>query len=162
MNSLLINSIKMEYENSPLSLEEICNKNKVYPYQLGDTSTWAKAHQHTSTPIVIEVLPTTNSTPPCTSDGSRMQDDNSEQDDAKKFKESLLKTAKSLVSNIDYTLTSTDDLSARDIKDLAATLLSLKDAVIGKDPAIQVNLQQNNNTVVQVVRDMIKGYSDDC
>lgn len=153
MNSLLINSIKMEYENSPLSLEEICNKNKVYPYQLGDTSTWAKALQHTSTPIVIEVLPTTPST---------LADDNSEQDDAKKFKESLLRTAKSLVKNIDYTLTSADDLSARDIKDLAATLLSLKDAVIGKDPAIQVNLQQNNNTVVQVVRDMIKGYSDDC
>lgn len=157
MNSLLINSIKMEYENSPLSLEEICNKNKVYPYQLGDTSTWAKAPQHTSTPIVIEVLPTTNSAPLGTP-----ADANSEQDDAKKFKASLLKTAKSLVTNIDYTLTSTDDLSARDIKDLAATLLSLKDAVIGKDPAIQVNLQQNNNTVVQVVRDMIKGYSDDC
>ena len=160
MNSLLINSIKMEYENSPLSLEEICNKNKVYPYQLGDTSTWAKALQHTSTPIVIEVLPITHNA--SSAQAETLADVNSEHEDAKKFKESLLRTAKSLVSNIDYTLTSTDDLSAKDIKDLAATLLSLKDAVIGKDPAIQVNLQQNNNTVVQVVRDMIKGYSDDC
>jgi len=156
MNSLLINSIRLEYENSPLSLEDICNKNKVSITQLGDTTLWSKIKPPSNTLVIpANITEIEDSIAPLTeADEAALT--------ATLFKKSLLKTAKSLVSNINYTLSSNEELAPKDIKDLATTLLSLKDAIIGKDPAVQVNLQQNNNTVVQLVRDMIKGYSDDC
>jgi hypothetical protein len=158
MNSLLLNSIRIEYENSPLSLEEICSKHKINQLQLGDTSAW---HKKYTQPLTIEVLsPPTIPQSQLELSGTNSQED--EQNVAKEFKTSLLVTAKSLIKNIDYTLVNGDDLTAKDIKDLSATLVSLKETILGKDPTVQVNLQQNNNTVVQVVRDIIKDFSDDC
>ena len=54
---------------------------------------------------------------------------------------------------------------AKDVKDLASALISLKEATLGKDPTVVVNLQNNtsiqNNLLMQIV-DTIKTTPRDC
>jgi hypothetical protein len=56
-------------------------------------------------------------------------------------------------------------LEAKDVKDLASALISLKEATLGKDPTVVVNLQNNtsiqNNLLMQIV-DTIKTTPRDC
>ena len=78
----------------------------------------------------------------------------------------LYKTANSLITQANSILISgLDDLSAKDVKDLASALISLKEATLGKDPTVVVNLQNNtniqNNLLMQIV-DTIKTTPRDC
>lgn len=154
MSPILLQSIKQEYQSTHFSIEEICKRYNINPTTLGDTSTWSKDY---STNVVT--LPSKPTNHP-----SALDTNNSEDTDKEKlntFKDSIYKSAKIAITKIDTMLTE-EDLEPKDIKALSDTLLSLKNAVIGTDPTLKIDITQNNNTIVQLVRDVVKGYRDDC
>lgn len=94
------------------------------------------------------------------------EEETEEQKEATKIRNSINKTANSLITQANSILISgLDDLSAKDVKDLASALISLKEATLGKDPTVVVNLQNNtniqNNLLMQIV-DTIKTTPRDC
>lgn len=156
MSPLLLQSIKKEYQSTHFSIDEICKRYNINPTTLGDTSTWSKDY---STNIVT--LPSNPTSPPSIPDTYNSEGNDKDKEKLSTFKDSIYNSAKIAITKIDAMLTE-EDLEPKDIKALSDTLLSLKDAVIGKDPTLKIDITQNNNTIVQLVRDVVKGYRDDC
>ena len=148
---VLLQSLQMEYEQTAISLEDLCTKHKVSKSQL--PSTWVKDSQEPITSIVLPI-PSTPSLPENSND--------EEEDESDGIKTSLNKTAKVLIGEVQSILTS-GDLTPRDLKDIASTLISIKESVLGKDPTVKIDV--NNNTQVNLLTNIvnqIKGAPRDC
>lgn len=148
---VLLQSLQMEYEQTAISLEDLCTKHKVSKSQL--PSTWVKDSQE---PITSIVLPTPSTT-------SLLENSNDEEEDeSRDIKSALNKTAKSLIGEVQSLLVG-NDLTPRDLKDIASTLVSIKESVLGKDPTVKIDV--NNNTKVNLLTNIvnqIKGAPRDC
>lgn len=148
---VLLQSLQMEYEQTAISLEDLCTKHKVSKSQL--PSTWVKDSQE---PITSIVLPTPSTT-------SLLENSNDEEEDeSRDIKSALNKTAKSLIGEVQSLLVG-NDLTPRDLKDIASTLISIKESVLGKDPTVKIDV--NNNTKVNLLTNIvnqIKGAPRDC
>lgn len=148
---VLLQSLQMEYEQTAISLEDLCTKHKVSKSQL--PSTWVKDSQEPITSIVLGA-PSTPSLPETPNDEEEYESDG--------IKTSLNKTAKVLIGEVQSLLTS-GDLTPRDLKDIASTLISIKESVLGKDPTVKIDV--NNNTQVNLLTNIvnqIKGAPRDC
>ena len=164
---IVLQSIKVEYQTTGISKEEILKKygytEDQLPFNEWDyTTSYVEATEPSQEPkLVTEVVVSeAPSIPALPSD----EQDNSE---ANELRDSINKTAKSIISKVNSLLIESygEDVSPKDIKDLASTLLSLKEATVGKDPTVSIVVDNStniqNNTLMQIV-ETIKSAKRDC
>ena len=166
---IVLQSIKVEYQTTGISKEEILKKYNYTEDQLPfnewdyTTTSYVEATETSQEPkLVTEVVVVSEapSLPAIPSD----EPDNTE---ANELRDSINKTAKSIISKVNSLLIESygEDVSPKDIKDLASTLLSLKEATVGKDPTVSIVVDNStniqNNTLMQIV-ETIKSAKRDC
>lgn len=165
---IVLQSIKVEYQTTGISKEEILKKygytEDQLPFNEWDyTTSYVEATETSQEPklVTAALVGEAPSLPAIPSDDEQ---DNTE---ANELRDSINKTAKSIISKVNSLLIESygEDVSPKDIKDLASTLLSLKEATVGKDPTVSIVVDNStniqNNTLMQIV-ETIKSAKRDC
>ena len=174
MNSALppivLQSIKVEYQTTGISKEEILKKYNYTEDQLPfnewdyTTTSYVEATEASQEPKLVTQVIVVSEAPSLPALPSDDEQDNTE---ANELRDSINKTAKSIISKVNSMLIESygEDVSPKDIKDLASTLLSLKEATVGKDPTVSIVVDNStniqNNTLMQIV-ETIKSAKRDC
>ena len=170
---IVLQSIKVKYQTTGISKEEILKKYNYTEDQLPfnewdyTTTSYVEATEATEASqepklvtevIVVSEAPSLPALP---------SDDEQDNTEASELRDSINKTAKSIISKVNSLLIESygEDVSPKDIKDLASTLLSLKEATVGKDPTVSIVVDNStniqNNTLMQIV-ETIKSAKRDC
>lgn len=173
---IMLKSLKLEYETTNISQADLLAKYKYTADQI-PFHEWVKEDKFLDNKIVEpkatqselvtgEFVPDIIAEQGSSLPVEQKEEETEEQKEATKIRNSINKTANSLITQANSILISgLDDLSAKDVKDLASALISLKEATLGKDPTVVVNLQNNtsiqNNLLMQIV-DTIKTTPRDC
>ena len=166
---IVLQSIKVEYQTTGISKEEILKKYNYTEDQLPfnewdyTTTSYVEATETSQEPkLVTEVIVSEAPSLP-----ALPSDDEQDNTEANELRDSINKTAKSIISKVNSLLIESygEDVSPKDIKDLASTLLSLKEATVGKDPTVSIVVDNStniqNNTLMQIV-ETIKSAKRDC
>ncbi len=168
---IVLQSIKVEYQTTGISKEELLKKYNYtedqLPFNEWDyTKTYAEPMEVSQEPkLVTEVIVPEKPALPSTQEPNN--DESKELTEAEILRESINKTAKSIITKVNTLLVESygEDVSPKDIKDLASTLLSLKEATVGKDPTVSIVVDNStniqNNTLMQIV-ETIKSAKRDC
>lgn len=175
MNSALppivLQSIKVEYQTTGISKEEILKKYNYTEDQLPfnewdyTTTSYVEATETSQEPKLVTEVVVVSEAPSLLALPS--DDDEQDNTEASELRDSINKTAKSIISKVNSLLIESygEDVSPKDIKDLASTLLSLKEATVGKDPTVSIVVDNStniqNNTLMQIV-ETIKSSKRDC
>lgn len=168
---IVLQSIKVEYQTTGISKEEILKKYNYTEDQLPfnewdyTTTSYVEAPETSQEPKLVTEVVVVSEAPSL----SALPSDDDEQDntEANELRDSINKTAKSIISKVNSLLIESygEDVSPKDIKDLASTLLSLKEATVGKDPTVSIVVDNStsiqNNTLMQIV-ETIKSAKRDC
>lgn len=168
---IVLQSIKVEYQTTGISKEEILKKYNYTEDQLPfnewdyTTTSYVEATETSQEPKLVTEVVVVSEAPSLPA----MPSDDDEQDntEANELRDSINKTAKSIISKVNSLLIESygEDVSPKDIKDLASTLLSLKEATVGKDPTVSIVVDNStniqNNTLMQIV-ETIKSAKRDC
>lgn len=155
---ILVQSLKLEYESTPITIEELCSKHKIKPSDIPHPS-WNKPKEV----IHSELVPSSTPSRGALQESYREEEDLEDVTEASEIQSSINKTAKSIISQVNTYMIETPDLTAKDIKDLSSALISLKESVLGKDPTVKVEV--NNSTQVNILNHLvsaIKGAERDC
>ena len=167
---IVLQSIKVEYQTTGISKEEILKKYNYTEDQLPfnewdyTTTSYVEATEASQEPKLVTEVIVVSETPSLPALPSDDEQDNTEAND---LRDSINKTAKSIISKVNSMLIESygEDVSPKDIKDLASTLLSLKEATVGKDPTVSIVVDNStniqNNTLMQIV-ETIKSAKRDC
>ena len=167
---IVLQSIKVEYQTTGISKEEILKKYNYTEDQLPfnewdyTTTSYVEATETSQEPKLVTEVVVVSEAPSLPALPSDDRQDNTE---ANELRDSINKTAKSIISKVNSLLIESygEDVSPKDIKDLASTLLSLKEATVGKDPTVSIVVDNStniqNNTLMQIV-ETIKSAKRDC
>ena len=167
---IVLQSIKVEYQTTGISKEEILKKYNYSEDQLPfnewdyTTTSYVEATEPSQEPKLVTEVVVVSEAPSLPALPSEDEQDNTE---ANELRDSINKTAKSIISKVNSLLIESygEDVSPKDIKDLASTLLSLKEATVGKDPTVSIVVDNStniqNNTLMQIV-ETIKSAKRDC
>ena len=167
---IVLQSIKVEYQTTGISKEEILKKYSYTEDQLPfnewdyTTTSYVEASEASQEPKLVTEVVVVSEAPSLPALPSDDEQDNTE---ANELRDSINKTAKSIISKVNSMLIESygEDVSPKDIKDLASTLLSLKEATVGKDPTVSIVVDNStniqNNTLMQIV-ETIKSAKRDC
>ena len=167
---IVLQSIKVEYQTTGISKEEILKKYSYTEDQLPfnewdyTTTSYVEATEASQEPKLVTEVIVVSEAPSLPALPSDDEQDNTEAND---LRDSINKTAKSIISKVNSLLIESygEDVSPKDIKDLASTLLSLKEATVGKDPTVSIVVDNStniqNNTLMQIV-ETIKSAKRDC
>ena len=167
---IVLQSIKVEYQTTGISKEEILKKygytEDQLPFNEWDytTTSYVEAPEPSQEPKLVTEVIVVSEAPSLPALPSDDEQDNTE---ANELRDSINKTAKSIISKVNSMLIESygEDVSPKDIKDLASTLLSLKEATVGKDPTVSIVVDNStniqNNTLMQIV-ETIKSAKRDC
>lgn len=168
---IVLQSIKVEYQTTGISKEEILKKYNYTEDQLPfnewdytTTTSYVEAPETSQEPKLVTEVVVVSEAPSLPAIPSDDEQDNTE---ANELRDSINKTAKSIISKVNSLLIESygEDVSPKDIKDLASTLLSLKEATVGKDPTVSIVVDNStniqNNTLMQIV-ETIKSAKRDC
>lgn len=167
---IVLQSIKVEYQTTGISKEEILKKygytEDQLPFNEWDytTTSYVEATETSQEPKLVTEVVVVSEAPSLPATVSDEEQDNTE---ANELRDSINKTAKSIISKVNSLLIESygEDVSPKDIKDLASTLLSLKEATVGKDPTVSIVVDNStniqNNTLMQIV-ETIKSAKRDC
>ena len=166
---IVLQSIKVEYQTTGISKEEILKKYNYsedqLPFNEWDyTTSYVEATETSQEPKLVTEVVVVSEAPSLPAIPSDDEQDNTE---ASELRDSINKTAKSIISKVNSLLIESygEDVSPKDIKDLASTLLSLKEATVGKDPTVSIVVDNStniqNNTLMQIV-ETIKSAKRDC
>ena len=167
---IVLQSIKVEYQTTGISTEEIPQKHNYTEDQLPfnewdyTTTSYVEATEASQEPKLVTEVIVVSEAPSLPALPSDDEQDNTE---ANELRDSINKTAKSIISKVNSMLIESygEDVSPKDIKDLASTLLSLKEATVGKDPTVSIVVDNStniqNNTLMQIV-ETIKSAKRDC
>lgn len=167
---IVLQSIKVEYQTTGISKEEILKKygytEDQLPFNEWDytTTSYVEAPESSQEPKLVTEVVVVSEAPSLPALPSDDEQDNTE---ANELRDSINKTAKSIISKVNSLLIESygEDVSPKDIKDLASTLLSLKEATVGKDPTVSIVVDNStniqNNTLMQIV-ETIKSAKRDC
>ena len=166
---IVLQSIKVEYQTTGISKEEILKKygytEDQLPFNEWDytTTSYVEATETSQEPKLVTEVVVVSEAPSLPAIPSDEQDNT----EASELRDSINKTAKSIISKVNSLLIESygEDVSPKDIKDLASTLLSLKEATVGKDPTVSIVVDNStniqNNTLMQIV-ETIKSAKRDC
>ncbi len=167
---IVLQSIKVEYQTTGISKEELLKKYNYTEDQLPfnewdyTTTSYVEATETSQEPKLVTEVAVVSEAPSLPALPSDDEQDNTE---ANELRDSINKTAKSIISKVNSLLIESygEDVSPKDIKDLASTLLSLKEATVGKDPTVSIVVDNStniqNNTLMQIV-ETIKSAKRDC
>ena len=166
---IVLQSIKVEYQTTGISKEELLKKYNYtedqLPFNEWDyTTSYVEATETSQEPKLVTEVVVVSEAPSLPALPSDDEPDNTE---ANELRDSINKTAKSIISKVNSLLIESygEDVSPKDIKDLASTLLSLKEATVGKDPTVSIVVDNStniqNNTLMQIV-ETIKSAKRDC
>ena len=166
---IVLQSIKVEYQTTGISKEEILKKYNYtedqLPFNEWDyTTSYVEATEASQEPKLVTEVIVVSEAPSLPALPSDDEQDNTE---ANELRDSINKTARSIISKVNSLLIESygEDVSPKDIKDLASTLLSLKEATVGKDPTVSIVVDNStniqNNTLMQIV-ETIKSAKRDC
>ena len=167
---IVLQSIKVEYQTTGITKEEILKKYNYTEDQLPfnewdyTTTSYVEATEPSQEPKLVTEVIVVSEAPSLPALPSDDEQDNTE---ASELRDSINKTAKSIISKVNSMLIESygEDVSPKDIKDLASTLLSLKEATVGKDPTVSIVVDNStniqNNTLMQIV-ETIKSAKRDC
>ena len=166
---IVLQSIKVEYQTTGISKEELLKKYNYtedqLPFNEWDyTTSYVEATETSQEPKLVTEVVVVSEAPSLPAIPSDDEQDNTE---ANELRDSINKTAKSIISKVNSLLIESygEDVSPKDIKDLASTLLSLKEATVGKDPTVSIVVDNStniqNNTLMQIV-ETIKSAKRDC
>lgn len=167
---IVLQSIKVEYQTTGISKEEILKKYNYTEDQLPfnewdyTTTSYVEATEASQEPKLVTEVVVVSEAPSLPALPSDDEQDNTE---ANELRDSINKTARSIISKVNSLLIESygEDVSPKDIKDLASTLLSLKEATVGKDPTVSIVVDNStniqNNTLMQIV-ETIKSAKRDC
>ena len=162
---IVLQSIKVEYQTTGISKEEILKKYNYTEDQLPfnewdyNTTSYVEATETSQEPKLVTEVVVVSEAPslPVPSLPALPSDDEQDNTEANDLRDSINKTAKSIISKVNSLLIESygEDVSPKDIKDLASTLLSLKEATVGKDPTVSIVVDNStniqNNTLMQIV-----------
>ena len=166
---IVLQSIKVEYQTTGISKEEILKKYSYTEDQLPfnewdyTTTSYVEATEASQEPNLVTEVVVVSEAPSLPA----MPSDEQDNTEASELRDSINKTAKSIISKVNSMLIESygEDVSPKDIKDLASTLLSLKEATVGKDPTVSIVVDNStniqNNTLMQIV-ETIKSAKRDC
>lgn len=166
---IVLQSIKVEYQTTGISKEEILKKYNYTEDQLPfnewdyTTTSYVASTEASQEPKLVTEVVVVSEAPSLPAIPSDEQDNT----EANELRDSINKTAKSIISKVNSLLIESygEDVSPKDIKDLASTLLSLKEATVGKDPTVSIVVDNStniqNNTLMQIV-ETIKSAKRDC
>lgn len=146
MNSLLIKSLQLEYETSPITMLELCNKHQVSEVELLGSEKWMKTP---SLPMVIN------------NNDDDEEDEAIEVDKDTVFIDSLRETALLVLDSVSTSL-SQDDLTPRDLKDLSSALATLRDTVVGKPQPQNISVTNIQSAIVNYAQMQLKRVEADC
>ncbi len=152
MNPLLLKSLQLEYENTPITLTELCDKHKVTTADLTGFNTWEK-QSRPKPPVVIDVTPEGTTQP-------AIQATEEDKDDT--FKDILRTTALSVLNKVQDTLVDNYEMTPRDLKDISAALATLRETVVGKPQPQNINLTNINAAVVNYAQLQLRQVESDC
>ena len=167
---IVLQSIKVEYQTTGISKEEILKKYNYTEDQLPfnewdyTTTSYVEATETSQEPKLVTDVVVVSEAP---SLPALPSDEAQEPTEADELRDSINKTAKSIITKVNSLLIESygEDVSPKDIKDLASTLLSLKEATVGKDPTVSIVVDNStniqNNTLMQIV-ETIKSAKRDC
>ena len=172
---IVLQSIKVEYQTTGISKEEILKKYNYTEDQLPfnewdyTTTSYVEAPETSQEPKLVTEVVVVSEAPclPAPSLPALPSDDEQDNAEANELRDSINKTARSIISKVNSMLIESygEDVSPKDIKDLASTLLSLKEATVGKDPTVSIVVDNStniqNNTLMQIV-ETIKSAKRDC
>ena len=172
---IVLQSIKVEYQTTGISKDEILKKYNYTEDQLPfnewdyTTTSYVEATEPSQEPKLVTEVVVVGEAPclPAPSLPALPSDDEQDNTEANELRDSINKTAKSIISKVNSLLIESygEDVSPKDIKDLASTLLSLKEATVGKDPTVSIVVDNStniqNNTLMQIV-ETIKSAKRDC
>lgn len=172
---IVLQSIKVEYQTTGISKEEILKKYNYTEDQLPfnewdyTTTSYVEATETSQEPKLVTEVVVVSEAPSLQTPSLPAMPSDDEQDntEANELRDSINKTAKSIISKVNSLLIESygEDVSPKDIKDLASTLLSLKEATVGKDPTVSIVVDNStniqNNTLMQIV-ETIKSAKRDC
>lgn len=145
MNSLLIKSLQLEYETSPITMLELCNKHQVSEVELIGSEKWVKTQ---ALPMVIN-------------HNDDEEEVTIEVDKDAIFIDSLRSTALLVLDSVSTTLTQ-EDLTPRDLKDLSSALATLRDTVVGKPQPQNINNTYIQSAIVNYAQMQLKRVEADC
>lgn len=152
MNPLLLKSLQLEYENTPITLTELCDKHKVTTADLKGFKTWEKLSRP-KPPVIIDEQ-AGNAQPPAAIA--------TEEDKDEVFKDILRTTALSVLDKVQDTLTDNYEMTPRDLKDISAALATLRETVVGKPQPQNINLTNINAAVVNYAQLQLRQVESDC
>ena len=167
---IVLQSIKVEYQTTGISKEEILKKYNYTEDQLPfnewdyTATSYVEAPETSQEPKLVTEVVVVSEAP---SLPALPSDEAQEPTEADELRDSINKTAKSIITKVNSLLIESygEDVSPKDIKDLASTLLSLKEATVGKDPTVSIVVDNStsiqNNTLMQIV-ETIKSAKRDC
>ena len=167
---IVLQSIKVEYQTTGISKEEILKKYNYTEDQLPfnewdyTTTSYVEAPETSQEPKLVTEVVVVSEAPSLPAIPSDDEQDNTE---ANELRDYINKTARSIITKVNRLLIESygEDVSPKDIKDLASTLLSLKEATVGKDPTVSIVVDNStniqNNTLMQIV-ETIKSAKRDC
>ena len=172
---IVLQSIKVEYQTTGISKEEILKKYNYTEDQLPfnewdyTTTSYVEATETSQEPKLVTEVVVVSEAPSLQAPSlpALPSDDEQDNTEANELRDSINKTAKSIISKVNSLLIESygEDVSPKDIKDLASTLLSLKEATVGKDPTVSIVVDNStniqNNTLMQIV-ETIKSAKRDC
>ena len=154
MTKTLLQSLKMEYENSDISLADLCLKHGVFADELTGADSWEKSEEYQpkpdDTPLIPEILPPTQptSTEPQPTAEETPEDIALVLENIQVFKKSVVEYA------LDF-IQSAHMAEVKEVKDVVAMVDSIEKSYKDLKP-------QQGPTINIAIQNLVSRFKDDC
>lgn len=134
MENTLLKSYQIEYETTPITIDELANKYDISKDQLKGHDTWTKLQPTTTN------VPTQTETKTSQSLVSHTEQEPTIMEDINTFKQAAIKKAISFMSN------EADYASVKEIKDMTSLVMEIEKSYKGTDTGPTINVLVQNIT----------------
>ena len=150
MENTLLKSYQIEYETTPITIDELAHKYDISKDQLKGHEAWTKLQPTTTeattnehlatTPLVTTTTPLVTTTTSLATSTSNQEEDQTIMEDINTFKQAAIKKAILFMSN------KADYASVREIKDMTSLVMEIEKSYKGTETGPTVNVLVQNIT----------------
>jgi hypothetical protein len=150
LNPIRRKAIKAEFEASPLSIQELCDKYNIEQYELGDISKWNKPSATTTQPAIIPVVEPVKVAPSIPLDNIDKDEDDL-MVDILIAKRNALNAVKGFFEDLDL-----ENVPVKDVKDMMSILKDIEAGELVKKKG------NDAPTVNLIIQNLVQRFKDDC
>jgi hypothetical protein len=150
LNPIRRKAIKAEFEASPLSIQELCDKYNIEQYELGDISKWNKTSATTTQPAIIPVVEPVKVAPSIPLDNIDKDEDDL-MVDILIAKRNALNAVKGFFEDLDL-----ENVPVKDVKDMMSILKDIEAGELVKKKG------NDAPTVNLIIQNLVQRFKDDC